>query len=55
MFAFDILIKEKHKRDSEALARFVYKSMPGVNTHYTFNKVLGTANYYFDKKEVSKG
>ena len=47
---FDILVKEKIKKDGEILAHFICKSIPDLSLHYTYNKVLGHANYLFDKK-----
>ena len=51
---FGILVKEKLRKDSEILAKFIYKSIPGLHKCYTFNKVMGHANHLFYKKDLCK-
>ena len=41
--AFNILFKEKLKRDFDILASFVYKNVPGMNKFYTIQRVMSRA------------
>ena len=52
---FDILMREKTKKDNEILAHFIFRAIPDMSRHYTLNKVLREAKYVFDKKEITKG
>ena len=51
---FDLLYKEKIKKDGEQMANFIYQSFPGFAEIYTLRKVL-RSSYLFSRQTVSKG
>lgn len=50
---FDLIIKEALRRERENIARFVYGNLPGIRQSYTFNKILSTISYVWERKTVS--
>ena len=51
---FDILYKEKLKKDGEYLANFIYQSFPGFQELFTIRKIQKSSDL-FQKQTVSKG
>jgi hypothetical protein len=50
-----LLIKEKLKKEREALAFFIFNKCISFSEHYTYNKILSNVNYIFQQKTISKG
>jgi CRP-like cAMP-binding protein len=51
MESFDLLIKEKLKRDREELGKFVYNSIPRLKDNFTLYSVVSNVHLLF-KEEV---
>ena len=52
--AFDILIKDKMKKDREMLAMIVYNSVPNIQKFYTFPTVLRSAHFNFKAEKFCR-
>ena len=52
---FDVLVKEKTKKELEDLASFIYENVAGLSANYTYNKILNHADHNWKSKEISKG
>ena len=52
---FDLLIREKLKKEREALALFIFKKCIAFGDFYSYNKILSNVNYIFQQKSISKG
>lgn len=52
---FDLMMAESLKKSREMLATFIYQNIPGINTTYTYNKILQNAGHIFEQKTITKG
>ena len=52
---FNILFKEKLRRDFDVLAKFVFESVPGMSKFYTINRLMSRAPFIIKQHVVSKG
>ena len=53
--AFNIVFKEKLKRDFDILASFVFQNVPGMSKAYTIHRVISRAPFIIKQHTISKG
>lgn len=53
MEAFDIIIKEKLKRDREEMGKFVHTSIPKMNENFTLFNVISNVHVLFKESVIS--
>lgn len=52
---FDILYREKIKKDRENLAKFLQDYFPGMSKNYTLHRIVSSVDYIFIQKTICKG
>ena len=52
---FDMLYRERIKKQRENLAKFILQCFPGVSKNYTMHRITSSMDYIFKLKAISKG